>query len=339
MPLRHVKYYWGKLRRMDWGGFSEAIDFAHRKSGKPKALIACDMVWCSWRYTAGYVDYNEWEFYSIGAKHRRTYITLGQSHRVAYTYNDPGVVGLFNDKSVFVDHFADFVHRDHLDLRRTDAAGLEEFVRAHGRVMAKRHNDYVGRGIDLIDLQASPNLDFDELYTALLANGQVLVEEFFTQHEQMSWLSPKSVNTLRIITFIDDAGEPHVLVRVLKVGLGEPLDNIGQGGMYTILDENGEITTPFIDKHGDHFEDHPISGNKLIGFRVPLFDQVIETAKRAALKEPGVRYVGWDIAVGPERPEIIEGNTTTGPFQVVPSLSPTKTGVRPEYAKYIDFLR
>lgn len=335
--LWKIKYYTRRLRQMDWNGFFEAINYAHEKSGKNRVLLFIDMVYCSFKYTAGYVDYNEFEFYLLNAKQRKTYITLGMSYKCVREYNDKAYVEIFDDKAVFNKKFAKFVRRDFIDLPETDYVGLENFVRKHGKVMAKRNNDYVGRGIDKIDINENPNIDFKALYNDLMNNGQLLVEEFFTQHPTMDTLSATSVNTMRVITFLDDNNEGQVLVVALKSGLGNHVDNIGQGGMYTILDDNGRVHIPFIDKHGNHHTLHPITGQNLIGFQVPNYESILNQVKEACKIVPQVRYVGWDIAVAPDgNIEIIEGNSSSGPFQIIPSLSKNKTGVRPVYEKYMD---
>lgn len=330
-----IKYYFKRLFNMDFSGFKNAIQYAHEKSGRSRVVLFFDMIWCSFKYTAGYVDYNEFEFYDLNAQQRATFITLGHSARIAKYYNDPEFLDIFDDKSIFVKRFSDYVHRDTFDIRESHADGLEAFVRKHGKVMAKRTTDYVGRGIEVVDVNENPTINFDDLYQALMDNRQYLIEEFFKQHPKMSELSPTSVNTLRVITFLDDEKIPRILVSVLKSGLGSHVDNIGQGGMYTILDDTGTVVYPFIDKDCNQHTKHPITGTDLIGFQVPHYEQLVSSIKEACLVIPQVRYMGWDVAVGVDGPEIIEGNSSTGPFQVIPSMSDEKIGVKPIYDRYI----
>lgn len=332
--LWKIKYYFQRLKGVDWKGFKNAVDYAHQKSGKNRLFLIIDMIYCSLKYTAGYVDYNEFEFYLLNGKERATYLTLGQSHKVTQLFNDKEALQNFIYKDRFNVKFKGFVNRDYINLKETTAIDLQNFVEKHGQVMAKRPKDYVGRGIT--KLYQKDITDYQELYDRLIANGQTLVEEFFKQHEAMASLSEKSVNTMRVITFLDDSNTPRVLVVALKSGLGADVDNIGQGGMYTILNDDGVVERPFIDKFGNHHSVHPTSGKDLIGFTVPNYRNLMEQVKQACLLEPKVRYVGWDIAVTPEANiEIIEGNYTSGPFQIIPSLSKDKTGVLPEYKKYI----
>lgn len=329
-----IKYYFRRLKGVDWKGFKNAIDYAHKKSGKNRLFILFDMIYCSLKYTAGYVDYNEFEFYLLNGKERATYLTLGQSHKITQLFNDKEALQNFIYKDRFNVMFKDFVNRDYINLKETNADNLRHFVEKHGQVMAKRPKDYVGRGITKI--YRNDIIDYHELYDRLISDGQTLIEEFFKQHEVMASLSEKSVNTMRVITFLDDSNTPRILVVALKSGLGADVDNIGQGGMYTILNEEGVVDIPFIDKFGNRHSIHPITGKHLIGFKVPNYKNLMEQVKQACLLEPKVRYVGWDIAVTPEENiEIIEGNYTSGPFQIIPSLSKDNTGVLPNYKKYI----
>ena len=334
--LWNIKYYFHRLSRMDWKGLFDALDYAHKQSKKFKPFLLVDMIWCSFKYTAGYTDYNEFEFYLLNSAQRKTYITTGQSSKAVKEYNDDNYIYLFDNKLNFNKTFNDYVHRGYIDLNETDSKGLEKFVLKHGKVMAKRPDDYVGRGIDKIDIKETANINYDELYVRLKENRQVLIEEFFTQHPTMSSLAPNSVNTIRMVTFVDDDGMARLLVAALKAGTGGHLDNIGQGGMYTILDENGTVVRPFIDKNGDHHSIHPTTQMNLMGFRVPDFQKLVEQVKSACLVIPQVRYIGWDVAVNMDGDvELIEGNTSTGPFQVIPSLSTNKIGIRPEFEKYM----
>ena len=53
---------------------------------------------------------------------------------------------------------------------------------------------------------------------------------------------------------------------------------------------------------------HPASGAYLPGFQIPFWPELIACVRRAMDRVPGMGYVGWDIAVTPDGPELIEGN-------------------------------
>ncbi len=52
---------------------------------------------------------------------------------------------------------------------------------------------------------------------------------------------------------------------------------------------------------------------------------------------PEIRYVGWDIAMTPDGPAVIEGNHNSSVFQPKPSASGVRTGLLPVYKAAFGF--
>lgn len=332
-----IKYYLRRLSKMDYRGFFSAINHAHKKSGKSKIVIFVDMIYCSFKYVMGYVEYNEFEYYNLNSQQRSTFLTLSQSYKINKLYNEEAYHDAVMNKGQFVRNFKKFIHRDFLDIREHPFEAFQEFVQRHRRFIVKQVDSSSGVGLAVYNLDET-DYDLQSLYQQCLDNQQYLVEEYFIQHEAMNQLNPSSVNTMRIITFLDDQQTVRFMVKVLKVGNGGSFDNFAQGGMYTILSDEGEVIYPFIDPHGELHTVHPQTGQQLIGFKVPCFQDVEAVLREAALVVPQVRYIGWDVAIGPRGPELIEGNTFSGVFQVIPSMAEHKTGVLPLYRRYIPFL-
>ena len=59
-------------------------------------------------------------------------------------------------------------------------------------------------------------------------------------------------------------------------------------------------------------ENHPRTGTRLIGYRVPQWDEVKRLAERAAIAHAPLTTVGWDIGIALPHPCLIEGNATWG---------------------------
>ncbi|MCU1440455.1 MAG: hexapeptide transferase [Rhodoglobus sp.] len=332
--MKRIRYYLSRLRGLDSRNMLAVARTISVESGKPRALILLDMAWCSVVYQAGYLDYQEFEFFLLDRRERRTWITGGKANSIVVKYNQREHRLKFIDKSVFNGIFDKWLARDWLDVRTSDAAELERFVSRHGAVMVKVTDSLMGTGIEKYD--AAEVSDFEAFRQRLLDNRQFLVEEFITQHPRMAALSPSSVNTLRMITFFDGT-EVHVLEGVLKIGNGADVDNYGQGGMYTVLDEAGVARYPAFDKHSKTYAVHPLTGTPIVGFEVPLYDRVISTLHEVGRVVPEIPYVGWDIAIAPDGIVVIEGNYNTGVFQMKPSLTGIKTGLLPHFTSVIDF--
>ena len=115
------------------------------------------------------------------------------------------------------------------------------------------------------------------------------------------------------------------------------VDNFSGGGMYTILDDEGVARHPAFDEFGGVFSAHPLTGASILGFQVPQWDAVGRLADSLAREVPEIPYVGWDIAITPEGPVVVEGNYNTGVFQLKPTATGVRTGLLPVYREAIGF--
>jgi len=333
--VKRIRHYLSRLRTLDVKNMGVVATAVAKESGRPRILILLDMAWCSVVYQAGYLDYQEFEFWSLTARERRTWITSGNANSIVVKYNQRAFREWFWDKPQFNTRFREYLGREWIDVRESTAAELESFVRRNGTVMAKRIDGMSGAGIE--KHLASDITDFDAFRQRLLAQDQYLVETFLTQHPMMASLSPTSVNSLRMITFFDGA-DVHVMEAVLRMGNGADVDNYGRGGMYTVIDEKtGVAHYGAFDKYANTFTAHPISGTPIVGFQVPLYDEVLATLDAVSRVVPQIPYVGWDVAIGEHGPVIIEGNYNTGVFQMKPSLTGNKIGLLPKFREVIDF--
>jgi hypothetical protein len=219
-------------------------------------------------------------------------------------------------------------------VREVTPEQLGAFVRKHGRVFLKDPENLGGYGLEKVE--AAAVTDDAAFHARLLDTKQYLVEEFITQHAELTRLSPKSVNTLRIITYFDGTTS-HVLAHAFKMGAGADLDNFGQGGIQTTVYEGGRLPYGAFAKAGERYLVHPESGVSIVGFVIPFYEEALELARTLSAIEPHVPYVGWDIAITPTGPIVIEGNYNSGVFQMKPSLSGIKLGLRPTYQAAMGF--
>jgi len=82
---------------------------------------------------------------------------------------------------------------------------------------------------------------------------------------------------------------------------------------------------------GNDYPVHPITGSTIVGFQVPFFKEAVKMVKEASTVVSEVAYVGWDVAVSPDGPVIIEGNCFPEILQVKASLLKKKEGPVPRY--------
>ncbi|MBR4462703.1 MAG: hypothetical protein IKS51_09005 [Erysipelotrichaceae bacterium] len=284
----------------------------HDYSGKPTLFILADMAKCILHDHIGYMEYNLFHFAGKPQKLRDTYVTFDYSQHLFKTLNDSGYLSLFNDKLAFNKIFKDYLGRGFLDVSEASPEEFVAFCKGKDRIFAKPNDSCSGKGI-YRNFDIDEKTDLEELF-GYLKDNHLFVEDSILQHEAMSSLHPSSINTVRITTVLDGNDEAHVMYALQRIGIGDmSVDNVGSGGIYTVLSEEGTIKNPcWSDKTITTYTKHPTTGMELIGFQVPCFKEALELCKKAAKVEKHIRYVGWDIAISDQGPIIVEGNPLPG---------------------------
>lgn len=321
-----IAYLFNRARAIKLSNLREFAGQAKKVSRKPKLLIMIDMLWCSVRYELGFRDYAVWDFAILNKAERETWMTHPKSFRLTKALNGASGSKTFEDKFEFFNVFSDLVGREQIRLDTATESEVQSFLSRHKAVIAKVPDGFGGSGISRYETQDLVD-DLSGFIAELKEKNQVLLEQFVTQDPIMRELYPDSVNTIRMITIIDEDNELHIVARVLRIGNGGVIDNFAAGGMYTMLDENGVALYPGVDRNSEIYHEHPVTGVKIVGFQVPQYEAVLALLDDAARRVPDVRYVGWDIALTETGPILIEGNHNSSVFQAKPSASGIRTGL------------
>lgn len=307
--MSRVRYYFNLLFHMNFKNMFTAIDKIHERSKKSRLIIFFDMIICSIKYQAGYMDYKVFYFENLKPYQRKTFITRGVNNNYIKTMNDPAYYYYFNDKVEFNKIFNKYIKRDYIYLH-DNIEYFKKFLKRHKEIIVKPVSLQCGKGIEKIII--SPETDIKELYSNLINSKQLLVEEYIKQSNVMNSLYPNSVNTIRIVT-ANKNNKTKILFKAIRIGnKGNVVDNFNHGGMYSIINDAGIITKPAIDKEGKVYEKHPTTNTEIVGFIIPYFKEAIKMAVNASKVIPQVGLVGWDIAITDKGPLIIEGNQLPG---------------------------
>lgn len=328
-----LRYLFRRAAKLRPGNLIEFAKQAQKVSKAPLPVLIVDMLWCSVKYDMGFRDYAVWDIRLLNAKERATWMTHPKSFRITRMYNTPEGRAKLEDKRRFAIEYADLLGRETIDLRDVDDAALGAFLARHPKVLAKPLDGHGGGGITLHENVT----DAAAFRAEVTAAGQSIVDEFIVQHPDMSALYPDSVNTVRMITFLGKDDTVHLLAAVLRIGNGDVIDNFASGGMFTMLDEHGTALYPGVDKQSNVYPSHPVTGTPIVGFTVPMYDQVWELTQQLARRTPEAPYVGWDLAITPNGPVVIEGNHNSSVFQPKPSASGVRTGLLPVYQAAVGF--
>jgi hypothetical protein len=197
---------------------------------------------------------------------------------------------------------------------------VEEVIKENsidGTIFIKKtYGSYQGANIYKLHLDQliSSSEMIDELYARVIKSGY-LFQETIRQHPDMAQLNPACLNTIRLDTFINASGEIQLISGYVKTNLRDHyIDNEPTGACEISVD----LHTGKLAKYGSlaikyngliRPTRHPITQTTFEDFSIPFFNEAKELAIRAASVVPGLRLVGWDIAIAEAGPILIEGNS------------------------------
>lgn len=333
--MGRVKYYFTRLMHMNYGAMIKAVGEVHKRSKKSRVIIFFDMIGCSIKYQAGYMDYKVFYFENLTKEQRASLVTRGVNNAYIKKLNNPAYNHLFENKKEFNDKFKEYLKRDFIDLEQSDYEEFLNFIEKNPTFMAKPKDGQCGKDIEKVTIKNDTVKT--ELYKKLKENRQFLLETYVVQHHKLSELYPKSVNTIRMVTMRVN-GKTTIAYRVIRIGNKDNVvDNFNHGGMFSVVDENGVITKPAIDKEGNIYEIHPATGTKITGFQIPFFEEAKALVVKMCEVIPEIGYTGWDICITENGPVVIEGNQFPGydVYQSKIHLNEDKMGLKPMFDKII----
>jgi hypothetical protein len=160
-------------------------------------------------------------------------------------------------------------------------------------------------------------LSLDQLLEHLAAcstDRACLLQPRRINHPAIRDLTPGALATVRILSVLDERMEPEPVNAAFRMPISKlsPVDNFHAGGIAAAVNmETGALgRASSLGLTGDFawHETHPSTGGRILGRRLPDWEAakaLVVAAHR--LIAPRI-VVGWDIALIPEGPVLVEGN-------------------------------
>ena len=152
--------------------------------------------------------------------------------------------------------------------------------------------------------------------------GTWLVQERIRNHPDVAAIGgADTVHTIRFITLVGRDGRAEVLWTHMRLGIsGGPVDNFrggALGNVATVVDPETGVLGPSgrMRENGLGMLESPVIHGTTIrveGARLPHWEAARELVLRASPEFLPVRTIGWDIALAPDGPVVIEANTRWG---------------------------
>ena len=326
--MKTIKYIIRIFHNINFDKMFETTKKISKRKKQLTIFVVFDMIWCALRYGAGYNDYLYFGLYALKSKYRKTYITRGYNNKLVNALNKKEDMHILDNKNEFNELFKDYLKRDWIYLDNGDKKTFIKWLENKDEIIAKPNNGSGGVGIEKIIVSDFSNPE--QLYQYLKDKKLQIIEEVLKQVDYLNEIHDKSVNTVRIIT-ITNNDKTLILNAFLRVGNGGFVDNTCSGGMVVPIDiTKGETIYPGTDLEENVYDIHPLTNRDIVGIKIKDWDACVELVKKASKLCPTIRYVGWDVAITPFGPCLIEGNPYPGYYYQFPIYLPDKIGFMPK---------
>ncbi len=319
----YLKYLAYNLFKVNKKTLHQFVNQLHKERNIPKAIIYKNIALHFFRWDTMLLDYFFMRFFEEKTDVGQ-YATIWDLYRFHMKFNGKEYI-VFRDKLQFRKRFSNYITYPFLELKTTkDLPLLIDWIETNRfeKIVAKKPMSSGGKDIEVLAINRHENkqtiagkgsLQYLEL---LFKRGYKLFEAFIEQHATMATLSPTSVNTVRIVTFLNNSQEVEIWATIVRIGLGKSLDNFSMGGLAANVDAKtgvinsfAKLKDPFCTKT---YHRHPVTDAPITGVSIPFWADILTMVEKAALEIPSVRTVGWDIALTRTGPTLIEGNDNWG---------------------------
>lgn len=209
------------------------------------------------------------------------------------------------------------VVHDVITRQKTD---LPTFLaRQQGELFIKDRSGHGGSGAFLVNVsEAGYNLDGkpatrDEIIARLDAlTDPALIQKRLVQHDRIATLNPSSVNSLRVVTMLGrNCPQAVCLATAIRIGAaGNVVDNLMGGGYCAGVDQaSGALCETPRNKAGAPLSAAQSGLDSFQGYSIPHCTEAIRHCLHLhEIIGPAPTTIGWDVAIGPSGPIILEGN-------------------------------
>lgn len=332
--MKRLIYFLYYLKSIDRKKFGTYINHASITTGRKKGAILFDNIMSSFLNNVSLLDYFYFKFYELSRPERLKWAGTGYLYEYQLRMNPIHYRKVLEDKIDFLTYYKPFVNRSYAsleELKKIPELTEQLLNNESGRLVLKYARGQVGAEVGVIQTY---KFTAHKLLEYMQSNGYNLAEEYVAQHPDMNELSPSGLNTIRIITQINN-GQVEILGARLRISVNSVVDNMAAGNLAAPIDlSTGRVTGPgvYSDITKPDESIHPVTGVRIVGFQIPFWQEVCQMAGDAAIFDTRNRSIGWDIAITQNGPELIEGNHNW--CKLLWQL-PVKKGLKSELEKYL----
>lgn len=317
-------------------GFYIAFKFLlkEKKFIKPKGItyfyILNDYAFC---FAKDLIEVDEYffqyEFYKLKRFEKENFVTRNKFGKIERKLSQE-IRPIFWNKEKFLKEFNSYIKRDWIDFSNDDEDKIRKFLDIHEKIILKPKTESLGKGIKLINTK---DISIEEFLKECKENN-LIAEECIVGNKKLQEFHPASLNTIRVVTFYN--GEKFVVFGAFfRMGNeNKNVDNAHAGGIFSTIDiETGIVITPGNTTDGKKYILHPYSGKQILGFKIPLWKEILQTCELATKHIKNIKVAGWDVAINEKNEIVIIEANHMPDFDLM--QAPLKKGVKKEIDKIL----
>src|SRR5208283_1356664 len=211
MILKQILYLGHWIIKLDSSTFRSFLNYAQKKSNRSKAALLLDNLYCVLRYKISILEYFQFNFFLAKKEERVKYVGTPLLEEYQLKMNPKPERHVLQNKLKFLEVYAPFIKHGHAtlaDLRVNNDSAFKVMHNKSGKIVLKNIFGEGGKGIEVLSIG---DLASQAIMERLKATGNDFAEEWIVQHKDIMRLSPSGLNTLRIITQLNNNSEVEIL--------------------------------------------------------------------------------------------------------------------------------
>ena len=146
--MKKLKFLIGRIFEIDYRQLFDTVKKVHKISGKNSIALFFDIIYCGFRYQAGYIDYLNARMDRLNKEERLDVVTRGVNNQYVVKYNDFDYVHYFLNKADFNEKFGKFLGRDWLLVEGEDQRSqFADFIKGKDDFILKPTDGTHGDGV------------------------------------------------------------------------------------------------------------------------------------------------------------------------------------------------
>ena len=309
--LNRTKYLAYYFKHLDRPTFQRFFKYVQAEKEISSVSLWSDIISAVYKYNIGLMDYFTFRFYNKSHDERSKWVGTGRKYEFDLKMNPVHTRSILENKLEFYEAYAPFIRHSYCsitDLDKENERAQVVYSNPTGKIVVKDATGQCGWDVEVVRAE---EFTIASLRNYMASKKFDLAEEFVQQHPVIQSLSSSGLNTVRMMTMINNDGDVAILGARMRVSVNSHVDNLASGNIACPIDlESGVIYGKgvYSDITKEPVTHHPVTGVSLVGFQIPMWQEIIETTKKIALHRPENRGVGWDVALTENGPDFIEGN-------------------------------